>query len=82
MDKITRWVFMLIAAALLMYACCQFLAVQQNLQYAGACLDELKKTADHLAQENEVLSRRIAERRVAEQAAEAGTAIWKEKKEN
>ncbi len=82
MDKITRWVFMLIAAALLMYACCQFLAVQQNLQYAGACLDELKKTADHLAQENEVLSRRIAEQRGAEQAAEAGAAIWKEKKEN
>ena len=61
MDKITRWMFAFLAAALLAYACFQFATVQQNLQNARTSLVELKKTAERLTAENDVLSRSVGE---------------------
>jgi|GEM_PF-5866555 len=52
MDKITRWIFAVVTASLLLYACGQFWIVQQNLHEAQTCLVELRKTAERLSKEN------------------------------
>ena len=59
MDKISGWIFACVTAALLLYACNQYLTVQQNLHEAQTCLAELNHTAERLSEENEMLSRDI-----------------------
>ena len=55
MDKITRWIFACIAAALLVYACVQYRTVQTELQDAQSCLVKLRETAQQMKEENDQL---------------------------
>ena len=63
MNKISEWIFACVTAALLLYACDQYLIMQQNLHEAQACLAELKHTAECLSEENDTLSGYIILRR-------------------
>ena len=59
MEKATRWIFSLVTAALLLYACTMFLKTSREVQLAGERVRVLYETLDALRGENESLSRQI-----------------------
>ena len=59
MEKATRWIFSLVTAALLLYACTVFLETRPEVQRAGERVRVLYETRETLRGENESLSRQI-----------------------
>ena len=59
MEKATRWVYSLVLAALLLYACMVFLETRCEVQRAGERVQALYEIRETLRGENESLSRQI-----------------------
>ena len=66
MQKLVRWIFALVTAALLSYSCVQYIHMRQNLSGAQARLAELYETTVRLREENAILSHRIEVHDMAE----------------
>ena len=60
MEKLTRWLFSLVTAALLLYACRLFGATQCRLSLAREEVRRLETTRQSLREENEAMTGQIA----------------------
>lgn len=60
MNSAVRWVFSLVAAALLLYACIMFLDTRSEVQHARERVQELRETRETLRRDNESLFRQIS----------------------
>ena len=59
MENAARWIFSIVMAALLLYACALFRSTMVRLNTAREELAELRMTEQALREENETLSRII-----------------------